>query len=263
MNANRSPAPIFSALNTNRVVQTKPWLTPNRIFYGIIIALVITIITLISVYWNTIYNYFDKLVNPEPEPEPTPVPAPAPVPQPVINVINAPPPPSPPPQASLVEKVLPGRREVFNISQNRYTFYDAEPLCKSLGAEIATYDQLKKAYEDGGDWCNYGWTAGQMALYPTQSDTWQKLQAGPEGQRMSCGKVGLNGGYFDNPELRFGVNCYGVKPVQKNHDASLVSNNENYPESPETIEFDKKVAKFSSLVDTIGILPFKKGTWND
>jgi hypothetical protein len=262
MNANRSPAPIFSALNSNSVVQTKPWITLNRVYYGIILALIITIITLISVYWNNIYNYFNNLIN-------KPVIVKEVNPQPVINVINNPhapsdsPSPPPPPQANLVEKVLPGRREVFNISQNRYTFYDAEPLCKSLGAEIATYDQLKKAYDDGGDWCNYGWSAGQMALYPTQNDTWQKLQAGPEGQRMSCGKVGLNGGYFDNPELRFGVNCYGVKPVQKSHDASIVSNNDNYPESPETIEFDKKVAKFSSLADTIGVLPFKKGTWNE
>jgi hypothetical protein len=259
MNANRSPAPIFSALNANTVVQTKPWITLNRVYYGIILALVIIIITLVSVYWNNIYNYFNNLIN-----KPVVVKE-VPPPQPVINVINNPPPPSPPPppQANLVEKVLPGRREVFNISQNSYTFYDAEPLCKSLGAEIATYDQLKKAYDDGGDWCNYGWSAGQMALYPTQNDTWQKLQAGPEGQRMSCGKVGLNGGYFDNPELRFGVNCYGVKPVQKSHDSSIVSNNDNYPESPETIEFDKKVAKFSSLADTIGVLPFKKGTWNE
>ena len=263
MNANRSPAPIFSAVNANTVVQTKPLITPTRIYYGIIIALVITIITLVSVYWNNIYSYFNNLINPpatvsenDDKPDSNP-------PPPVINVINAPPPPSPPPEANLVEKVLPERREVFNISENHYTFYDAEPLCKSLGAEIATYDQLKKAYDDGGDWCNYGWTAGQMALYPTQNDTWQKLQAGPEGQRTSCGKVGLNGGYFDNPELRFGVNCYGVKPVQKSHDATIVSNNDNYPISPETVEFDKKVAKFSSLADTIGVLPFKKGTWNE
>jgi hypothetical protein len=259
MNANRSPAPIFSALNANTVVQTKPWITTDRIYYGIIIALVITIITLISVYWNNIYNFFNNLINPPAPIKEDPPPSPPSPQQPVINI---PPPPIRMPEASLVEKVLPGRREVFNISQNRYTFYDAEPLCKSLGAEIATYDQLKKAHDEGGDWCNYGWTAGQMALYPTQNDTWQKLQAGPEGQRMSCGKVGLNGGYFDNPELRFGVNCYGVKPVQKNHDSSIVSNSDNYPESPETIEFDKKVAKFSSLADTIGILPFKKGAWN-
>ncbi len=30
-----------------------------------------------------------------------------------------------------------------------------------------------------------------------------------------CGKPQLNGGYFDNPNLRFGVNCYGIKPSPK------------------------------------------------
>ena len=258
MNANRSPVPNFSMPSSNTTVSA-PFLTRSRIVLFIISVLIITIIVLISMYFDNIYKYIKNIFDkPEPPKQPS-----------VINVIHPPPsapqptPPPPPPEASLIERILPERREVFNISQNRYTFYDAEPLCKSLGAEIATYEQIKAAYEEGGDWCNYGWSAGQMALYPTQNETWQKLQAGPEEQRMSCGKVGLNGGYFDNPELRFGVNCYGVKPVQKNHDASIVSNGDNYPDSPETIEFDKKVAKFRGLADTIGILPFKKGTWND
>jgi hypothetical protein len=257
MNANRSPAPIFSALNP---ISDAPksffasFFTRSRIVIMLIIILLIFIGVSLYVYWDKIVTYFKP---------PPPPPPPAPREPPPVN--QAPPPiiQAPPPQANIVESVLPERREVFNISENRYTFYDAEPLCKALGAEIATYDQIKQAFNDGGDWCNYGWTAGQMALYPTQNDTWQKLQAGPVEQRMSCGKVGVNGGYFDNPELRFGVNCYGVKPVQKNHDASVVSNGDNYPETPDMIEFDKKVAKFRSLSDTIGVLPFKKNKWND
>ena len=44
---------------------------------------------------------------------------------------------------SLVETLLPTaskdpRAEVFNVNENDYTFYDAEPLCKALGAELAT-----------------------------------------------------------------------------------------------------------------------------
>jgi hypothetical protein len=37
----------------------------------------------------------------------------------------------------LVEKVLPsaGGSEVFNVSKNTFSYYDAEPLCKALGAE--------------------------------------------------------------------------------------------------------------------------------
>ena len=257
MNANRSPAPIFSALNpTSNAPKSffAPLFTRTSIVIMIMVVLLISIGVSLYIYWDEIVSYFKP---------PTPAPAPPPPPRKEPPVNQAPPPQAPPPQARIVETVLPERREVFNISENRYTFYDAEPLCKALGAEIATYDQVKQAFNDGGDWCNYGWTAGQMALYPTQNDTWQKLQAGPVEQRMSCGKVGLNGGYFDNPELRFGVNCYGVKPVQKNHDASVVSNGDNYPETPDMIEFDKKVAKFRSLSDTIGVLPFKKDKWNE
>lgn len=95
---------------------------------------------------------------------------------------------------TMVEKVLPGHKEVFNISKNAYTYYDAEPLCKALGAELATYEQVKNAFEGGADWCNYGWTKGQMAVYPTQKETWEHIQEGPEDQRNACGRPGVNGG---------------------------------------------------------------------
>jgi hypothetical protein len=244
---------MFNSVNPTPLSVDKSNLIRNGMLIVLLILLVVGV-SLIIYYRQNIYDYFYP---PPPPPPPSPPP-----PEPTYE----PPPPPPSPidtaAAAMVEMVLPERRQVFNISENRYTFYDAEPLCKALGAELATYDQVKEAYAGGGDWCNYGWSVGQMALYPTQDETWQKLQSGPEGQRMSCGTVGINGGYFDNPELRFGVNCYGTKPVQKNHDASVVSNNDSYPQSPETIEFDKKVSKFKSISDTIGILPFKKNAWS-
>lgn len=166
-------------------------------------------------------------------------------------------------ETSLVEKVLPGRQQVFNISKNSYTYYDAEPLCKALGAELATYEQVKQAYAQGADWCNYGWTKGQMAVYPTQQDTWEKLQSGPEDQRNSCGRPGLNGGFFDNPELRFGVNCYGVKPEQKDHDATAVASGVGAPLSPGALEVDKKVAKYRGEANSIAILPWNTQNWSN
>jgi Na+-transporting methylmalonyl-CoA/oxaloacetate decarboxylase gamma subunit len=60
-----------------------------------------------------------------------------------------------------------GSAEVFNISKNVYTFNDAAAVCAAAGAELATYDQVKAAYDKGADWCNYGWIIGQMAVYPT------------------------------------------------------------------------------------------------
>jgi hypothetical protein len=163
--------------------------------------------------------------------------------------------------AAIVEKVLPsGGNEVFNVSSNKYTYYDAQPLCKALGAELATYEQVKEAWDRGADWCNYGWVKGQMAVYPTSDETYSKLQQGPEEQRMSCGLAGVNGGYFDNPEMRFGVNCYGKKPSQSQHDQRELS--KNAPLSPDALAFDKKVNQYKSEVDAIGVTSFNTNKWS-
>lgn len=162
--------------------------------------------------------------------------------------------------ASTIEKILPGGpTEVFNVASNKFTYYDAEPLCKALGAELATYDQVKTAWSKGADWCNYGWIKGQMAVYPTSEDTYKKLQGGPEDQQLACGRPGVNGGFFDNPELRYGVNCYGSKPAQSKHDEALAAS--ATPISPDALEFDKKVVKFKSEADTMGIMPFNGKKW--
>ena len=162
----------------------------------------------------------------------------------------------------LVEKILPnlGNPEVFNVSKNTFTYYDAEPLCRALGAELATYDQVKQSWERGADWCNYGWVKGQAAVYPTQKNTWDRIQAGPEEQRTSCGVPGLNGGYFDNPEMRFGVNCYGAKPNQSQHDE--IKMNQGAPLSPGALEVQKKVAKFRTEAASIGVMPFNSEKWS-
>ena len=159
------------------------------------------------------------------------------------------------------EKILPGSgaSQVFNISSNKYTYYDAEPLCKALGAELATYDQVKDAWSKGADWCNYGWIKGQMAVYPTSDDSFNKLQKGPAEQHLACGRPGVNGGYFDNPELRYGVTCYGSKPSKENHD--VMNGVTATPTSPDALEFDKKVAEYKLDADTIGIMPFNSNKW--
>ena len=164
--------------------------------------------------------------------------------------------------SALVEKVLPGGgKEVFNISSNKYTYYDAEPLCRAFGAELATFDQVKDAWSKGADWCNYGWTKGQLAVYPTSDETYEKLQSGPEEQRMACGRPGLNGGYFDNPEMRFGVNCYGKKPPQSKHDS--VDMAKGAPLSPDALAFDKKVNQYKTDADSIGLNPFNTKSWSN
>lgn len=148
--------------------------------------------------------------------------------------------------------------EVFNISENIYKYQDAAPVCAAFGAQLATLNQVNDAYKSGADWCNYGWIDGQMAVYPTQKGTWEKLQTGTKDQRNVCGLPGVNGGKFENPDLLFGVNCFGIRPPQKPFDktASLV-----VPRTSEQIEFDNRVADYKSKLASIGILPFQPGSW--
>jgi hypothetical protein len=166
----------------------------------------------------------------------------------------------PPKNDSIVERILPipgDGNEVFNVNQNKYTYYDAEPLCKALGAELATYDQVKAAWENGADWCNYGWVKGQMAVYPTQQRTYESLQGGAADQQGACGTVGINGGHFDNPDLEYGVNCYGKKPGQTAPLSTTV------PQTPDMLEFNKKVSEFKHDADSMKVSPFNGDKWSN
>ncbi len=107
---------------------------------------------------------------------------------------------------------IPEEKEVFNVSQNLFTYEDAPLVCQAYGAELANYDQIHKAYQKGANWCNYGWSQNQMALYPIQGEFYDELQKGPESHREDCGHPGINGGYFKDKNMKFGVNCYGYKP---------------------------------------------------
>jgi len=152
-------------------------------------------------------------------------------------------------------------KELFNVSRNVYTYSDAAAVCAALDSELATYEQVKEGHERGADWCNYGWVKGQMAVYPTQKETWQKLQKGAPEYRNACGKPGVNGGYFDNPELRFGVNCFGVRPARSEMD-ELLGSSVALPPSTAEIEFDKKVQKYREQLTTMTVLPFNRNSWS-
>ena len=149
-----------------------------------------------------------------------------------------------------------GSPQVFNVSRNLYKFSEAEPLCRAFGAELATYDQVKHAYKAGADWCNYGWVKGQLAVYPTQKSTYEKLQAGPEADRMSCGIPGVNGGHFPNADQRFGVNCYGPRPAKSALDERIQAADSS------DIAFDRQVNHFKAELDSIAVSPFNSESWS-
>jgi hypothetical protein len=157
-----------------------------------------------------------------------------------------------------VQNIMP-TKEVFNIADNKYRYNDSDALCKAYGAELATYDQVKDAWNKGADWCNYGWIKGQAAIYPTQESTYNKLQTGPEDQKGACGIPGINGGYFDNPELRFGVNCYGKKPAKS--DADDRAQMKPHDMTNDAIEYDRKVQDYKHELNQIPLSPFNSTSW--
>ena len=88
--------------------------------------------------------------------------------------------------------------QVFNIPENNYVYPDAKAVCSAYGGRLATYKEVEAAYNSGAEWCNYGWTEGQMALFPTQEKSYNELQK-IKGHENDCGRQGVNGGYMANP----------------------------------------------------------------
>ena len=154
------------------------------------------------------------------------------------------------------------KKQVFNIPGNYYSYDNAKALCSAYGAELATYDQIEKAYNKGAEWCNYGWSANQLALFPTQKKTYDTLQTIP-GHENDCGRTGINGGYIANPNLRFGVNCYGNKPKITSQEDELMKTIPPYPETVEDKVFQKKVDVMKNNLSKILVSPFNKNTWGE
>lgn len=154
------------------------------------------------------------------------------------------------------------KKQVFNIPGNYYTYDNAKALCTAYGANLATYEQIEKAYNNGAEWCNYGWSANQLALFPTQQKTYNTLQTIP-GHENDCGRPGVNGGFIANPNIKFGVNCYGYKPKMTSEEEELMKTSSPYPETAEDIAFQKKVDFMKNNLDNVLVSPFNHKTWGE
>lgn len=155
--------------------------------------------------------------------------------------------------------------EVFNVTNNLYTYDDAQAICSAYDAKIATYDQVEDSYNNGGEWCNYGWSADQMALFPTQKNTWDTLQK-TDNHKNDCGRPGINGGYISNPYMKFGVNCYGKKPKASAAELARMSanNSKSYPKTLEDQVLDAKV-KFwkDNASKMLNLNSYNKDKWSE
>ena len=108
--------------------------------------------------------------------------------------------------------------EVFHIDNQVFTYNNAKKLCKNtFNANIATESNMNEAYNKGANWCSAGWIDGQSIMHPIQPDYFKSIS---KKQQNDCtgkgGKPGLQGGKFYDPNMKFGVNCYGKKPKVNN-----------------------------------------------
>jgi hypothetical protein len=157
--------------------------------------------------------------------------------------------PAPPPAP-----VLP-KKEVFNIRDNIFTYDEAKAVCAAHSARLATIEEMIAAYKKGANWCSYGWTEGQMALYPTQKEYWAKLQMDNRNSKQ-CGEPGLNGGFFENVDFKFGANCFGTKPPPKPNELekSSVGDDLHNP-------YEAKIEEYRQGANSFRISPFNEENW--
>ena len=153
------------------------------------------------------------------------------------------------------------KKEVFHVSDNKYNYEDAKAICKAYDGRIATYNELNKAYNEGADWCGYGWSDNQMALFPTQEEKWNTLQK-IDGHQHDCGRPGINGGFIKNPNVKFGVNCYGFKPEITSEEAENMKNNQVYPKTEKERMFDQKVDYWRENLPNVILSPFNSDNWS-
>ncbi len=146
--------------------------------------------------------------------------------------------------------------EVFHVNDQIFTYDEAAAVCAAYDSELATLEQIMDAFANGADWCSYGWSAGAMALYPTQRETWDRLQGEIDhGKRTRCGRPGVNGGYFD-PTLKFGVNCFGFKPRGKFTPPAPVPGMDGK-------EFSGMVNRFKELLKGFSLNPYSRMEWSE
>ena len=147
-------------------------------------------------------------------------------------------------------------KEVFHIANNDFNYNEARNMCEKYNSRLANYDEIENAYKNGANWCSYGWSKDQLALFPTQKSLYNELKQIP-GHENDCGRPGINGGYFKNNLIKFGVNCYGVKPKVEKKDIDYTH---AINHTPSLTDREKNTTNFKN--NNI-IAPFNKDQWRE
>ncbi len=187
--------------------------------------------------------------------------------------------------------------EVFQISNQLYTYDEAKCKCESYGGRLANKAELTQAYNNGAHWCNYGWVEGDEAYYPVQqceldrkaknikdyNDMLDKHYKEPEKYTLKmvnearqkmyrensldfCGSsAGLNGGKFEDKNIRFGATCFGKKPdgmSVREKDAKCVNSVLSEDEASKISKEEENKTKCGGVSKDDVITSFNYDTWH-
>lgn len=153
--------------------------------------------------------------------------------------------------------VTSGDKEVFHIRDNVFTYDQAKAICAAHGSRLATIEEMIDAYRKGANWCSYGWSEGQLALYPTQKDFWARLQSDPY-RKNECGKPGVNGGFFENKSYHFGANCYGSKPGPKMNE----KDKQKLIGKSRLTGMERQISEYQQTKGEFAVAPFNEDSWS-
>jgi len=100
-----------------------------------------------------------------------------------------------------------------------------------------------------------------MAFFPTQKETWDKLQK-IKGHENDCGRPGINGGFIGNKNVRFGVNCYGYKPIITAAETQKMQTASVFPLTMRDIEKQNRIDYWKKRIPEILLSPFNRSSWS-
>ncbi|OQV25458.1 hypothetical protein BV898_00399 [Hypsibius exemplaris] len=99
------------------------------------------------------------------------------------------------------------RAEVFHLGGYIYNKTEAAQACATLGAVLATRDQLMAAWREGASWCSSGWVLDHKGGFYPNSNEMHLYGCGTPGH------YGVMGPW--NSVVKLGANCFGIKPRSK------------------------------------------------
>lgn len=161
-------------------------------------------------------------------------------------------------------------KEVFLI-YGSFTYLEAKEICKLYKGTLATFEQLQDAFNNGANWCHWGWLNDETVAYPIQEEYWNNIEKIHKGY---CGPTaGINRIKNINLLQKFSINCFGIKPKQtkkdKENEKKLELNINKYDSLTEQIRKCKKEKQIerqkelvSKLKKNVVILSFNKKKWS-